>query len=224
MGDQHGRAVEVGEVAAQLGADCKPGVGVERGQRLVQQEQLGPYGERTGQRHPLRLPTGQLPRPGTGPIGQPHAFQQLGGGAAGLGLGHTLAARPEGDVVERGQVREEQVVLEHHADRPALGGQGVQRPAPQRDVTCGQAGEPGQRPQRRRLAGPVRAEQRHHLTGGGVQRGVEGEGGPGDHQAGIEGHGALTHRSRRLARMTTDTASRTRLSTMAASGSVSSAR
>ena len=32
------------------------------------------------------------------------------------------AARAERDVVQRGQVREEQVVLEHHADRPALGG------------------------------------------------------------------------------------------------------
>jgi hypothetical protein len=40
---------------------------------------------------------------------------------AGLGLGQAAGPQPKGDVLQRRQVREEQVVLEHEPDRALLG-------------------------------------------------------------------------------------------------------
>ena len=86
VGDQDGGAVEVGQVAAQLGADLQPGVGVERGQRLVQQQQARVDGQGAGQGDPLGLAAGQLPGLGGGVLGQADALQPGGGAAAGRRL------------------------------------------------------------------------------------------------------------------------------------------
>ena len=81
MGDQHGRAGEVGEVLAQEGADVDPGAGVERGHRLVEQEHVGVAGQRSRQGDPLRLPAGELR--GTSPreLAQPEPAQPVLGRA-----------------------------------------------------------------------------------------------------------------------------------------------
>ena len=223
MGDQDDGAVEVGQVAAELGADLQAGVGVQRGQRLVQQQQARSHGQGAGQGDALGLAAGQLPGPGVGVLGEADALQPDGRAAARVGFGGAVAARAEGDVVQRGQVREEQVLLEDHADRAALGGDRVQRPVVQVDVAGRQGGEPGQGAQRGGLARAVGAEQGDDLARGDGEVDVQAEAGAFDDEVGAQGHGLFTHRSRRLARMITETASRTRLSTIAASGSVSRA-
>ena len=54
-------------------------------------------------------------------LGQPDPVQPLRRPSRrACGPGRAVAARPEGDVVQRGQVREEQVVLEDDADRPPV--------------------------------------------------------------------------------------------------------
>jgi hypothetical protein len=218
--DQHARAVEGGQPPPQVRADLQPGVRVERGERLVQEEQSGLYGQRAGQRDPLRLPSGQLSRLGGGEVAEADAFQPGHGRTACLGLGYAARAGAEGDVLQGRQVREQQVVLEHHPHRPG-GGLGQMEPLPvQVDEPVGQRLQPGQGAQGRGLAGPVGTEQRHHLARRDVQRQIQPEGRPLDHEPCPH----EIHRSLSPASTTMDTASRTRLRTMAASGSVSSAR
>ncbi len=86
--------------------------------------------------------------------------------------------------------------------------------------------EPGERAQRGGLARAVRPQQRDGLPGADAQRQIEPEGSAlGDEPSVQEpSHGAAVQRSRRHARTVTETASRMRLSTIAASRSVSSAR
>jgi len=58
--------VQPSQPRPQLGPDgC-----IQRSERLVEQQHLRLYGERTRQRHPLALAAGQLRRPLPGPFGQ----------------------------------------------------------------------------------------------------------------------------------------------------------
>ena len=47
-----------------------PGEGVERGERLVEQQHFRLRHQRARDRHPLRLPAGELARPGIGLVGK----------------------------------------------------------------------------------------------------------------------------------------------------------
>ena len=142
VGDEQDRPGEVGEVPAQLGADLEPGAGVERGQRLVEQQQPGVGGERAGERDPLRLPAGQLLAAcATARARQVEPLELAVGVLAGLACGWRPAGRgPERDVVADGEVREEPVVLEDQADRPLLGAgrrcRSPRRRAPGRRAGC----------------------------------------------------------------------------------------
>lgn len=175
-------------------------------------------------------------------VGEAHAVQPLRGLRAGLGLGRALAAGAEGDVVQGGKVREEQIVLEDHADRTGLGRRTVQRGPVEAQMTAGERGEPGQRAQRGGLPGTVGPEQRDDVTGRGGQRHVESEGTALHDETGVEavaaygvgdgagggavdvGHDAVIQRSRSPASTAIDTASSTRLSAIAAAGSLCNAR
>ncbi|CAM5703569.1 hypothetical protein SHIRM173S_01821 [Streptomyces hirsutus] len=109
----------------------------------------------------------------------------------------------------------------------------------------GEGREPGQGAQRRALAGAVRAEQGDDLARCGGEGDVQAEGAVVDDEAGVEalglggaglvtgevvsgltgvGHDAVIQRSRRPASTAIETASRTTLSAMAASGSLCRAR
>ena len=238
--DQRGTRV-FAEVPVQLGAGVQPGTGVQRGQRLVEQQQSRVDGERAGQRDPLRLAAGKLPGLAAGVPGQPDPLQP-GGGLFPRGAPVcAVPARPERDVVQCGQMREQEILLEHDADRAALGGRprtgcgAVQLGPGEGEVAGGQRLEAGQRPQRGGLSGAVRAEQRDHLARPDGQPEIQAERGPVgrtvlDHQVrveqrrGVTGHALVSHLSRRTARMVTETTSRIRLSTIAACRSVSRAR
>src|SRR5690606_5065457 len=78
--------------------------------------------------------------------------------------------------------------------------------------------------QRRGLARTVGPEQRDHLPLRHLQRQIQGELAPGDTEARGQGHRVTIHRSRSATSTATDTSSSTRLNTIAASGSDSSAR
>ena len=236
VGDDDRRPAVRGEVPAEVGAQAQPGAGVEGRQRLVEQQQLRREHQRPGERDPLGLPAGQLARPEPGVVGQADPVQPRRRGPAGGGAADPLRAQAVRDVVQRGQVREEQVVLEDDADpaplrrRPDAGRGVVEHAAAEPDVAAGERHQPGERAQQRRLAGPVRPEHGEDLAGHRVDRGVELEAAvPRQHlgvQSGWTGHATgpdRTMRSRRPTRIATDTSSRTSDSAMAASGSVSSA-
>ena len=77
MGDEQGGdpepLLEAADLGPQLGADA----GVERRQRLVEQQDRRLDRERTGDRHALLLPARQLVRIAVGGLREPDQLQQL---------------------------------------------------------------------------------------------------------------------------------------------------
>ena len=118
--DQHGRHVDVVVQAAQPGAELLADAGVERAERLVQQQHLGLDGQSARQGHPLALPAGELRRV---PLGEPvqlHEVEQLVDALADRRLRLLADREPEADVVAHGHVLERRVVLEDEADAAIL--------------------------------------------------------------------------------------------------------
>ena len=216
-------------MAAEVAADLGAGGRVEGGQGLVQQQQPRLPDHGPGQRDPLGLAAGQGPGPGAGVGGQADPVQPGGGPAAGLGPAQAAGAQPEGDVLQRRQVREEQVVLEHEADRPLLGrhpgaGLGVLQHHPvEHDPPAVQGQQPGQGPQQGGLAGPVGAEQHHQLAGPHGQLDLQLEPAEPEPDRGVQAHADGNQRSRRATSTAREMNSRMRLRAMAASRSVSRA-
>ena len=146
-------------------------------------------------------------------------------------LGDAAGAQPEGDVLERGEVVEQQVALEDHGDRTPLRGdedvgRGVVETLPvEVDAAAVDGQQPGQAAERRALARAVRSEHGDDLPGLGVELDVERERAHRPHQAGGERHACglppPRNRSRSATSTPKETAMRTRLRTMASSGLVS---
>ncbi len=191
MGDQHGDRLELGQVAAEPGADLQAGTGVQGRQRFVQEQQPGAGGQGAGEGHALGLAAGQASRFGARVGRQAHPLQPRRRVGAGLRLADALAAGAEGDVVQGGQVGEEEVVLEDDADRPGLRGRVGQGSAVQVEVTVGEGGETGEGAQGGGLAGAVGAQQGEDVSGGGSQGHVQAEGASVDHEVGVEAGGLV---------------------------------
>ena len=91
-----------------------PQEGIERRQRLVQQQGAGIGDQRAGERHALLLPAGKLGRQALRilvHLDKPEQFHRL---RPPLRLGHALQLEAEGDIVHAVEVREQRVALEHH--------------------------------------------------------------------------------------------------------------
>src|SRR5262249_54998375 len=133
---------------------------------------------------------------------------------------HAACAQTEGDILDRSEVREQRVVLEHVADRPAL--RRYPRAAPwiveylsvERDASRVDGEQAGDRPQHRGLAGAVRTEQGDGLARCGFERDVECQRAERQSDSGVEAH-AGNHRSRSETSTTSETASSTRLRAIA---------
>jgi hypothetical protein len=100
--------------AANLEAHLVPQLGVQVGQRLVEQQHLRPvdYGPRQGDA--LLLPAGQLVRTALGHGAQTHHVHDPGCLLADHGLGASLQLEPEGYILHDGHVRKDGVALEYH--------------------------------------------------------------------------------------------------------------
>ena len=134
-----------------------------------------------------------------------------------------LAAGPqaEGDVVQGGEVREEQLPLEHQPDPPLADGQGEQVGAAEVRAAL-HVDEPGDGVEQRALAGAVGPDDGQDLAGLGGERGVDAVGDPQvGHEPSSRGraHGVPSQWSRRATRTPTETSSITRLRERAASWS-----
>ena len=77
VGDEHGRDVDLVVQAAQPGAQLGADVGVERAERLVEQQHARLDGERAGQRHALALAAGELRRVALVVAGEADDAEQL---------------------------------------------------------------------------------------------------------------------------------------------------
>ena len=91
-------------------------LGVERRQRLVEQEELWRQRQRAGDRHALALAARKLGHRPVGKAGQMDQRQQLVGALLLLFLRGAADAQRIGDVVADGEMRKQRQRLEHHAE------------------------------------------------------------------------------------------------------------
>ncbi len=166
MGDHDGGDAGGLEHAAQLYAHLGAQLGVEVGQRLVEQQQLRLGGQRAGNRDALLLAAGELVRVALRVAAQVDQRQHLGH-ARGAALARP-ALQAEGHVLRDAHVRKQRIVLEHHADAALLGAD----PATAGDDLAGDldlalvgAVEPGDQAQRGRLAAAAGADDQQDLAG-----------------------------------------------------------
>ncbi len=164
VGDQQGRHVDLlvqaAQPLAQLGAD----LGVQRAERLVEQQHLRLDRQRSGERHALALSAAELGRVALGEAAEADDLEQLVDALVGLLLGRLADLQPEADVVVHGHVLERRVVLEDEPD-PALLRRDVRDVlAEDRDGPGIGVLEPADDPQQRRLAGATTARAARSAT------------------------------------------------------------
>ncbi len=151
---------------------------VERGERLVHQQQAGRGQERTPERDPLLLAAGERSGMAVEQAPDPEQVDHGGELHAALAARHEPAA--EQQVLPHRQVREQPSFLEHVADAPAVPGhehaaRGVdQRRAVDHDATALGAQKSGDDVDQRALAGAGAAEQRGQPSRR-HEAGIEGE-------------------------------------------------
>ena len=136
---------------------------VERAERLIEQQQGRPVDDGPGEGDPLLLTAGELLRLARREVVQLDQPQRL------VSLAHRVAdpapAQPERHVLEHGHVREQRVALEDRVDRPLVRLEVRHILAADEDAALGGLLEPGDQPQRRRLAAAGGAEQREERSG-----------------------------------------------------------
>ncbi|MNH13550.1 hypothetical protein D3C79_731260 [compost metagenome] len=115
MGDQNGAGATALENVTDFMTEAPTQLHVEVGEGLVEQQQLRFGRQRAGQGHTLLLATGELVRV---TFAKPAKFDQFEHLCHDLLLLWMLTD-PESNVLGNGQVREQRIILEHHAD-PAL--------------------------------------------------------------------------------------------------------
>ena len=113
--EQCGGAVAFQDLA-QLCAQLPAQLGVEARQRFIQQQQLRSGCQRARQRDTLLLAAREFVRPPRGEPSEAHRIDQLQ--CACAALRGRLVVQAEGDIGEHIEVREQRMVLEHHADTP----------------------------------------------------------------------------------------------------------
>ena len=155
---QHG-----GELARRAGT----GAGVERGQRLVEQQDLGRAGQRPGDGDALSLSAAEGAGPRIGEVGEAKSVEQRE--CTRASLRSREPAEWVGDVLAGAQVREQGVVLEDVAAAAAFGRHvdvagGVEPGfAVGLDATVRRAQQPGRHPKDAGLARSGRSGKREAL-------------------------------------------------------------
>lgn len=147
-----------------VGEDLLPAGGIERGQRLVHEQEAGGREQGPADRDPLSLPSGQPPGAAGKQVADaeqvddaPDAFRRL--------------ARPREpaaveEVAAHAQVREKARLLEDIADPPPVAGNEVAAPGVDQHLAVDDDASPlgpvqaGDQVYERRFAAPGRAEQR----------------------------------------------------------------
>ena len=137
--------------------DAQPGV--EVGERLVEQEHERLLDQRPTQRDALLLAARHLAGLALQQVGDVQDLGDRLDPGLDLGLGPVLELEPEGDVVVRGHVRVQRVVLEHHRHPPLVGRRLGDVLVAEEDPAVVEAVEAGDQAERGALAAARRAEQ-----------------------------------------------------------------
>ncbi len=120
VGDKDRGRAQLALDGPQRAAQVDPNLGVQRAERLVEQQHLGLIRQGTSQRHALLLAARELARHARAQPAQPGQLEQFVAAAAALGRRHLADAQAELDVLGHRHMAEQGVVLEHKADAPLL--------------------------------------------------------------------------------------------------------
>jgi hypothetical protein len=169
VGDQNGGGSGLAQDREDIGSDRGPHGRVERGEGLVQEDDLGTDGERPGQGDPLLLAAGELVRIAAAVPGQAHQLEEL----VDLAPAIRTPGKTEGHIAANAQVREERALLGHVADPPPFAGHEmtpriVDEVIPDPDLPAVGPLEAGHNPQQRGLPtarGPENGRERTGRNG-----------------------------------------------------------
>ena len=148
-------------------------LGVERGQRFVEQERPRTHGQRAGKGHALPLTAGKLINLPVGEGLDSHQCEHFADAGTLGGRGFLAQAQAVADVLGDAHVGKERVGLEDHADVALLDRQGRDIHAIKQHTAPGvRHFQSGNHAQGRSLATAGRAEQHHGFPGmdGKIQR------------------------------------------------------
>ena len=179
VGDEEDAGFGLGPEGKDVVDDLAPGEGVERGEGLVEQQQLGAGDQGAGERGAHGHAAGELGGLEAGGLGQADAGEGGVGGLAGLCDRAPGEAQGQGDVGAGGEPGREGRSLEHHAD---LAGSGVTT-----DLAGGGRLETGEQAQRRGLAAAGRADEGGDFAGADL----EGQGAERGAAAGVGDEGLI---------------------------------
>src|SRR6266540_4996467 len=118
VGHKYRRHSQLNEPMPKLPPQMLSGGSIERGKRLIEQEQARPADQRARKRNALLLPSGQLPRVAIFETRQPEQRGDLLD--ASPPLRRCDLAQPVADVLGDTQMREERVILKEVADPATL--------------------------------------------------------------------------------------------------------
>jgi hypothetical protein len=170
--DDHRRRVRLVVEAAEPFPELGPHAGVQRAERLVEEEDGGIDRERPREPHPLALPARELRRVPLRETLELDELQELSHAICDLALRSLADLQAERDVVVHRHVLERRVVLEHEPDAPLLRGPSGHVRSVDRDAPRVRRLEPGDDPQQRGLAAAAGAEERGQGPGGDLDRHV----------------------------------------------------
>ena len=145
---------------------------VEGTEWLVHERQSGFEHHRPGEGDALLLPAAQLAREAVVVALELHEPERLVDPASGLRFRHAAHLQRKADVLGDAHVREQGIVLEHHADVALEGWKAGHLAIADDDRSARHLLEAGDHHQRRRLARTAGPEQRHELTGRDVEADV----------------------------------------------------
>ncbi len=156
--EQHGRPIAPEDVEQMILLRLA-GQRVERAERLVHQQELGPRHQRPGERGALRHAARQLLRQRVGERGETDALDRRAHARGALDHGHVPQA--ETDIARDGEPRHQARLLEHHRD---LVTGSVDRPAVEQRAAAVRPVEAGEQAQEGALAAAARAEHGDQLA------------------------------------------------------------
>ena len=139
----------------ELAVEQRRSFGVERGERLVEQQQRRLVQEDAAEREPLEHPARERAGALVARVPQVEALEQHPDPLAPLG--HAVEPAVEIEVLQRGQLAVDERLVREEAERRAVG--------VDVELTRGRQHEPGDQTQERRLSGAVRPGDEHEAAG-----------------------------------------------------------
>ena len=141
---------------------------IERAKRLIEQQDLRLYRQRTRQRHTLLLPTRKLRREAVRQMSQLNHLQQFGDfcfdGRRIWTLTPWQNRQTKRDIVENGHMTKQRIVLEYESHFTVASMQTTDVGAVKTDMPAGLMLQPGNNAQQRGFARAGWPQQRDHLT------------------------------------------------------------